>query len=215
MNIIILGDKYQKRMKSKGCVGLIKINSKNILQLQHRVLRQVFPEANIVYVYGFEGKKFNSFINKSTLLDNDIISIYNPYYETYNNSYSLSLTKDFLNDDCLILFGDLILSKKIFDKFINKNDSQIFISKQNKNRLGCIINDNKIENISYDLDNYLTDIYYLTKFHANMIQNLLTNKINYNCFIFEIINKLVDMNQNIKPLFLQRISSPTLILNKI
>ena len=130
-------------------------------------------------------------------------------------SYSLSLTKDFLNDDCLILFGDLILSKKIFDKFINKNDSQIFISKQNKNRLGCIINDNKIENISYDLDNYLTDIYYLTKFHANMIQNLLTNKINYNCFIFEIINKLIDMNQNIKPLFLQRISSPTLILNKI
>ena len=215
MNIIILGDKYQKRMKSKGCVGLIKINSRNILQLQHRVLKQVFPEANIVYVYGFEGKKFNSFISKSTLLDNDIISIYNPYYETYNNSYSLSLTKDFLNDDCLILFGDLILSKKIFDKFINKNDSQIFISKQNKNRLGCIINDNKIENISYDLDNYLTDIYYLTKFHANMIQNLLTNKINYNCFIFEIINKLIDMNQNIKPLFLQRISSPTLILNKI
>lgn len=215
MNIIILGDKYQKRMKSKGCVGLIKINSRNILQIQHKVLRQVFPEANIVYVYGFEGKKFNSFINKSTLLNRDIISIYNPHYEKYNNAYSLSLTKDFLNDDCLILFGDLILSKKVFHKFTNNNDSQIFISKQNKNRLGCIINDNKIENISYDLDNYLTDIYYLTRSHTNMIKNLLENKINYNCFIFEIINKLIDMNQNIKPLFLQRIPSPTLILNKI
>ena len=39
MNIIVLGDKFQKRMKSKGCVGLIKINNKSIIQLQHKTIK--------------------------------------------------------------------------------------------------------------------------------------------------------------------------------
>lgn len=213
MNFIILGDKFQKRMKSKGCVGLIKINNKSIIQHQHKIIKQVFPQSNIVYVYGFESKRFHSFIHKNDQLNTDIVSVYNPHFEEYNNAYSLSLVQNFLNDPCIILFGDTIISKKTFDKFIPQNGSQIFVSKKHKNRLGCIINDSKIENISYDLDNYLAEIYYLTKDHARMIKNLLGNKINYNCFIFEIMNKLIDMDQTIYPFFSEH-SSLTLVPNR-
>lgn len=214
MNIIILGDKFQKRMKSKGCVGLIRLNNKNIIQHQHKILRQIFPSANIVYVYGFESKRFQSFINKNLVLSQDIETIYNENYEQYNNAYSLYLASSFLNDDCLIMFGDAIISKKTFDKFHSNKSSQIFINKKSKSRLGCIINESGIENIAYDLDNYLTDIYYLSFPHAHMIKNLLENKSNYNCFIFEIINKLIDAGQHIDPFFSEH-TSFSLITNKV
>jgi choline kinase len=215
MNCIILGDKFQKRMKSKGCVGLIKVNNKSIIQNQYKIINQVFPEVNVVYVYGFEHKRFQSFLsNKTSGLDN-LTSIYNHSFEKYNNAYSLSLVEDFLNDDCMIFFGDLILSRKTFDKFMPQNGSQIFINQKNKNRLGCVINNSKIENIAYDLDNYLSEIYFLTKNHSIMIKDLLKNKINHNCFIFEIINKLIDMDQTISPLFSENISSLTLLSNRM
>lgn len=213
MNIIVLGDKFQKRMKSKGCVGLIKINNKSIIQLQHKIIKHLFPESKIVYVYGFEGKRLHTFLTKNTLLNNDIMAVYNSHYEKYNNAYSLSLIADFLDDDCLILFGDTIISKKTFAKFNTNNGSQVFLSKKNKNRLGCIINDGKIENISYDLDNYLSEIYYLTKEDMLTIKHLLNNKINSNYFIFEIINKLIDMDKPIYPFFSEH-SSITLVPNK-
>ena len=213
MNIIVLGDKFQKRMKSKGCVGLIKINNKSIIQLQHKTIKHLFPESKIVYVYGFEGKRLHTFLTKNILLNNDIIAVYNSHYEKYNNAYSLSLIADFLDDDCLILFGDTIISKKTFAKFNTNNGSQVFLSKKNKNRLGCIINDGKIENISYDLDNYLSEIYYLTKEDMLTIKHLLNNKVNSNYFIFEIINKLIDMDKPIYPFFSEH-SSITLVPNK-
>jgi hypothetical protein len=201
MNFIILGDKFQKRMKSKGCVGLIKINNKNILQYQHKIIKQVFPEANIIYVYGFEGKRFYSFINKNDILSSDITGIYNPQFDQYNHSYSLFLAQEFLNDNCMILFGDTIISKKTFDKFKTTNGSQIFLNRKQKNKLGCVINNERIEHISYDLDNYLSEIYYLTKDHANTLKQLLDNKIYHNYFIFEMINKLIDLDQKILPFF--------------
>lgn len=214
MNCIILGDKFQKRMKSKGCVGLIKINNRSLVQHQYKTIKQIFPDANIVYIYGFENKRFQSFINKTNNLDN-IITIHNEHFESHNNAYSLSLAKEFLNDDCIILFGDTILSKKAFDKFMVQNGSQIFVSQKNKTKLGCVINNGKVENIAYDLDNYISEVYFLTKEHATLMQNLLTSKINLNCFVFEMINKLIDLDQKLIPLFSEHISSLTLLSNRM
>ena len=142
-----------------------------------------------------------SYISKNNLLNNDIHIVYNSRFDKYNNTYSLFLVKDFLNDDCLILFGDTILSKKTFDKFKPQIGSQIFLSKKHKNKLGCIINHNRIENISYDLDNYLSEIYFLQHNHMDMIKDLLDNPIYHNHFIFEIINKLIDSEQVLAPFF--------------
>lgn len=213
MNIIILGDKFQKRMKSKGCVGLIKINNKSIVQYQYRVLRQVFPKANIVYVYGFESKRFYSFVTKNDGLHNDMISIYNANYDRFNSAYSLYLANSFLNEDTLVMFGDTILSKKTFNKFVANDQSKIFISKKQKYKLGCIINGSKIENISYDLENYLANIYYLSKTDSMTIKNILDNHSNHNCFIFEVVNRLIDLNKVITPFFCDY-SSNALVYNK-
>lgn len=203
MNIIILGDKYQKRMKSKGCVGLIKLYNKNILTHQYKGLKTKFPNANIIYVYGFDNKRFVSYVNKNVLNYPNIKLIYNPNYDKYNNVYSLNLINDYLNQDCLILFGDYVIKNTTFTNFKRTNESQIFISSKTKTRLGCIINNNMIENISYDLDNYLSEIYFISKNQIEIFKSLVTNPAHHNYFIFEMLNKMIDINQKIIPYYIQ------------
>jgi len=214
MNIIILGDKFQKRMKSKGCVGLLKTsNHQTILQNQLGIINTVFDNPTIAYVYGFDNKKFLSFISKHDHLLKNVNLIYNSEYDQYNYAHSLYLAKDYLDSDCLILFGDSNLSVRLFNKFDTSDGTQIFINKHTKNKLGCIINNKIIENISYDLDNYLYDIYYLSKDHASYMKTVLETNIVHNYFIFELINKLTVSNNcivkpfniNLKPTTYQRI----------
>lgn len=203
MNFIILGDKFQKRMKSKGSIGLIKIHGKSILEHQYKNIKTVYPKANIIYIYGFDKKKFLNFLDKQELIKKDIISIYNPNYETLNNVYSLSLANNYLNDNTFVLFGDNILSSqylKRFNPLTNKN--ALFINTKLQNKLGCVINENCIENISYDLDNYLAEVYYICKQDINIIKNLINEPKYHNHFIFEIFNKLIDSNKVINPFFL-------------
>lgn len=201
MNIIIVADKYQKRMKSKGCVGLIKYLNKNILSHQYQILQNVFPKSNIFYIYGFDNKRLINYIDKKKQKQEYkyLQLIYNSQYDTYNNAYSLYLAKNFLNDDCIIFFGDNIIKSSTFKDFKITQESQVFIDNNSKNKIGCIINNNQIYNISYDLDNILSEIYFISKSQITLFKNLISDNNNYNYFIFEIINKMIDLNQNFSP----------------
>lgn len=199
MNIIILGDKYQKRMKSRGCVGLIKFNNKNILTHQYKVLKTKFPNAHIVYVYGFDNKRFISYVNKNLLTYPNMTLVHNSNFDKYNSVYSLSLVSNFLNQDSLILFGDYIPKNHTFHNFKKTNESQVFINTKTKTKLGCIINNNSVENIAYDLDNCLSEIYFISKNQIEIFKSLITSPSHYNYFIFEIFNKMIDANQKIIP----------------
>jgi|688.fasta_scaffold06232_10 choline kinase len=200
MNFIILGDKFQKRMKSKGCVGLIKIKNKPIIDHQYSIIKKFFPSAKIIYVAGFEYKKISSFLDKN---DNykDIILLNNKNYEKYNNVHSLSLAENYLDDECFIMFGDKILTKPILKKFDTNNGCQIFIDNSKKESLGCIIQKSIIETISYDINNYLLDMYYISAPCAQKIKSLIQTQKYNNFFIFEIINKLINSNTIFKPFY--------------
>ena len=119
MNIIILGDKYQKRMKSRGCVGLIKLQNKNILHHQYKILTNKFALSKIVYIYGFDNKRLLSYLEKNNQAYSQLEFVHNNRYDQYNNAYSLSLVKEYLDDDLLIMFGDKILTANTFSKFCN------------------------------------------------------------------------------------------------
>jgi len=206
MNCIILGDKFQKRMKSKGCVGLFDLNNKSIIQHQYRNIKQNFPYANIIYVHGFESKKLCSFVEKNSTLANNMTMVHNAKYERYNQGYSLSLAQEYLNDGFLLLLGENIFNYHHMHNYINYNshDSYVLLDKKHKGSLGCTITNQKIEHIAYDLDNSLCEIYYISKTHASYIKKLINNSAYYNYFIFELINKLLDNHQIIKPLFINQ-----------
>lgn len=198
MNFIILADKYHKGMKSKGCVGLIKVNARiNVFEHQYRLIKEQFKRSKIIYVYGFDHKKMASFINEKNY--KDVKTIYNSRYEEYNYTHSLSLAQEYMNKGFFILFGDTIFKKNIFNNAPNKN-SQIFINNKQKNTLGCIIDQNQsIHNISFDLDNYLMDIYYINKKDSQLMQSLVINPKYKNYFVFEIINKMIDHGIQFSP----------------
>jgi len=201
MNIIILGDKFQKRMKSKGCVGLFKSGNDYLIIKQYKVLKKIFPKAKIIYVHGFEHKKLLIALDEYPEIKQDIELVYNPDYDLYNYGASLHLVREYLNDDVIIMFGDAIIDKSLFVKFdLKQKTSQIIINNQSNNKLGCVVNQLKIENIFYDLDNRIEEIYLLCKQDAMILINFLNSKSQAikNMFIFEIINKLIDMQVNIK-----------------
>jgi CTP:phosphocholine cytidylyltransferase-like protein len=213
MNIIILGDKYQKNMKSKGCVGLIKYNRTNtLLENQYIICKSLFPKSKIVYVYGFDGKKFETYLYDS---NKKIIPIYNKNYDKCNAGLSLSLAKDFLKDNCLIMNGNSILNKKIFESFKPNNSSQIFVNKNKKiSDIGCIINDCKIQNFSLDLSNNIYNIYYLSRKDSHILYNIIDNKKYNNYFIFELLNKMIDLGVSFVPIYVRNMPNQLSSLDK-
>lgn len=192
MNFIILADKYQKGMKSKGAVGLIKVNRKStVFENQYEIIKSCFKKSKIIYVYGFDSKKINLFFDSKKY--KDVIRIYNEKYEDLNYSYSLSLASEYMTKDFFVLFGDAILKKEIFSDFVSNNGSQIYINKKEKAKLGCILDSNNIvQNISFDLENYISDMYYIHNKDNQILQSLVNETKYNNCFVFEIINKMID-----------------------
>jgi len=198
MNIVILGDKYQKGMKSRGCIGLLPYNnSNNLLQHQYRILSSIFPRCEIVYVYGFDQKRIYSFFKKNPR--KNLTPVFNRNHDLYNSCFSLSICKELFSDDVLIVHGGLKLTKKIFKKFNTDLGSQVFVNKKYHNDIGCIIENKNIKNISFDLTNYIYDIYYISKNNIALFRELVIDKQNHNCFMFEIINKIIDSGVAVHP----------------
>lgn len=190
MNIIILADRYKKGMKSKGCVGLLQYNKKeNIFQKQYKEIKLHNSDHKIVYVIGFESKKFLNFLKKSTV-DYDIDLIDNKLYPNRNAGFSLYLIKEFLSDNCLIIDGNIIISSSILDDITKNNESKVFIGSKNSN-IGCIISNHMIDTLNIDLDNKIYDAYYLNKQASESLANML-NANYFNSFLFELINKVID-----------------------
>jgi choline kinase len=214
MNIIILGDKFQKRMKSKGCMGLFK--TKNIYRIvqQYQTIKKIFPKANVFYVYGFESKKLLNSLEKYQNLIRDVNFIYNENYNKYNYGYSLSLVNKYMSDDVIICFGDTMLSN--LHLLSAKDECSKVLVGSNSNGLGCVITNSKIENIFYDLENQIEEIYFIKKRDTSILKEILKNKtlgIN-NMFIFEIINKMIDKNVVFKPIQNNKITLNKKIKNK-
>jgi len=199
MNFLILGDKYHKGMKSKGCAGLIKLKKNyTIFQHQYDTIKRYYPNAEVVYVGGFESKKIETFIKKNY---KDVSYINNTDYESTSDGHSIYLTKNYLTTDTLIVFGYTIFDQKLFNRFDTSLGTQIVITPNNKKHIGCIINRNQIDNISFDLPNYIDDIYYLSTADAKILQNIISDSQYRNYFLFELINKLIDAGCIVKPIF--------------
>ena len=202
MNFIIMGDRFQKRMKSKGCTALIKVNNKTIIDNQYKCIKKFFPKSNIIYVSGFESKRLISHIDKNKHKYSDLKIVTNNKYQDYNYGYSLALIKDALNTDGFITFGDNILNTKVFKNFDTKSGSQVFIQNNERTDLGCVVTEDTVEHISYELTNYIANIYYLSAADMQNIQKILSIDTYYNVFIFELINLLIEHNTIIKPFFI-------------
>lgn len=187
-DIIILGSKSYKGIKSYGCLSNIIINNRTLLDIQICNAKKSFRTSNIFYIGGDRCSYVQSKY-KIDYIDNS--------NKEYNNLFAISLVKEKLkhNNPLLIFFNKTFFYPNIFED-ITKNSSYAWCDKNSGNdyRLGLSHNnEGQILNISYDLQPTGCGVYFLNKVDKDRLLAIIddTEAIK-NMFLFEGINKLID-----------------------
>lgn len=84
--------------------ALVKVNGEPIIERQIKYLREAGVK-EIIIVTGYLGERFSYLEAKY-----QVKLIHNPYYEIYNNGYTMYLVRDYLSD-AYVLEGDVFLTK--------------------------------------------------------------------------------------------------------
>ena len=96
---------------------LIKIGDKTILGHQLDNLIRCHIRDIIITTGPFEDK-IKEYV-KEKYPDLEVSYVNNPKYETTNYIYSMWLTKGLIDDDIILLHGDLVFEEKLLEKLIN------------------------------------------------------------------------------------------------
>lgn len=192
-DIIILGSKSYKGIKSYGCLSNTIINNKTLIDIQISNIKKCFRTSNIFYIgehrcSNIQSKYKITYVNNSN--------------KEYNNLFAISLIKEKLkyNNPLLIFFNKTFFYPSIFDG-ITKDLSYAWCDKNSGNdyRLGLSHNNTgQILNISYDLQPTGCGVYFLNKVDKQKLLAIIDDKEAIkNMFLFEGINKLIDNGSEI------------------
>ena len=121
MKALILNSGIGKRLRpltDDKPKALIKVGDKPLLghQLDNLVSCDV---RNIIITTGPFEDKIKRYVREK-YFDIDISYVNNPKYDTTNYIYSIWLTKGLIDDDIILLHGDLLFDKKLLNNLINK-----------------------------------------------------------------------------------------------
>ena len=215
MKVILLNAGMGKRLgyltkNNPKC--LIKINDKDtILDYQLKNLIRCNLKEIIMPTGYFEEKIKNHVkINYPTL---NIQYINNPIYYKTNYIYSIYLLKNIIDDDVILLHGDLIFSKILLEEIINSKDINIVLVnkeiKPPKKDFKALIIDEKIIQIGVNISGsnraFLAPLYKLTKQFFNAWLNQIEKFINdnrVNCYAEDALNEILD-RYILKPFYFQ------------
>lgn len=133
MKVIVLASGIGKRLRPLTNTipkSLVKINSKTILEYQIDTLSQFNLNKFIITTGPFEDQIINIFNKKYSELK--IEFVHNPKYDSTNYIYSLWLTKSKVNDNIILIHGDLIFNGDIVKKVIDAPGNCVLINKKVK-----------------------------------------------------------------------------------
>ena len=102
--------------------------------------------------------------------------VHNPLYQETNYIYSMYLAKDYLDDDVLLLHGDLVFNKKLVEKILNDKHSSV----------GLINEDKKLPEKDFK-----------AKVKNNLLKEVSINIFDSDCYAFQPLYKLAkdDLNK--------------------
>jgi len=132
MKAIILASGIGKRLRPLTYdipKPLLKIGDKTILEYQIDNLISCNIR-NIIITAGPFADKIKKHV-KEKYPEIEVSYVNNPKYETTNYIYSMWLTKELIDDDIILLHGDLVFDKKLLEKLINeKNINCVLVNKK-------------------------------------------------------------------------------------
>tara|TARA_R110000803_G_scaffold41244_1_gene88722 strand:- start:4527 stop:5243 length:717 start_codon:yes stop_codon:yes gene_type:complete len=186
LTVIIPAAGAGTRMKSYGPKCLLRVDGMSILHRQIAMVRAAFQDPEIIVVGGFEALK----IRKQ--LPDSVTFVENPHFEHTNVVYSISLgmTKASTRN-ILVVYGDLVFNSQALDFSLHKTSMLVLSDTMHKDEVGCIVHDNKIENMMYDLYPKWSQIMYLTGPELDLFKTLVTEQPCSRMLGFEIINRII------------------------
>jgi choline kinase len=110
---------------------LIKIRNKTLLkhQLDNLIECNIM---DIIITTGPFQNKIKKYL-KNEYPDLNVSYVKNPKYRTTNYIYSMWLTKELINNDVILLHGDLLFERKLLEKLINeKHANCVLVNKEIK-----------------------------------------------------------------------------------
>tara|TARA_Y100000310_G_C20606792_1_gene775905 strand:+ start:257 stop:979 length:723 start_codon:yes stop_codon:yes gene_type:complete len=203
MKAILLNSGVGRRLKpitdnTPKC--LVEINEQTILgheidNLLHHNIK------DFIITIGPFGDKIKNFV-KEKYPDLNVEYVYNPKFESTNYIYSMWLVKNFIDDDVLIMHGDMVFDKKLLSNLFNKDENCVLVNNKieppEKDFKGEI-QDNMVKRIGVDVFgegcHFLAPIY---KFSKDSFISWLTEIENFiftgnvNVYAEEAFNNIAD-----------------------
>ncbi|MDD2840508.1 MAG: sugar phosphate nucleotidyltransferase, partial [Rickettsiales bacterium] len=107
---------------------LFPINNETLLE---RIIKYLLSKNinDIFIITGYKNEKLQFLKRKYKTIK----LIHNNNYDKYNNFYSLLKAEKELNDDCLVLAGDIYINNDFLKNFKNPDKSLIFVQNNNSN----------------------------------------------------------------------------------
>lgn len=202
VSIILLTAFPDKKIKSVGNKALLKLNKDTtVIEYQISCLNKIFKNPQIIIIGGFDGKRLHKYINSKKI--SNVVYVEHDLESTSNIGESIlyGISK-ISNDRILIYNSNIILNKETVLKLKNITDSSyILYTKKCIGDFGCTIQNNKLINCFFDMDNKIYDYLYLDKQDTEIFKSLINKTHNIKkYYLFEIINMCVDNNINILPI---------------
>jgi len=130
MKAIILASGIGKRLRpltNDKPKSLVKINQRTILEYQLDILADCGIKSVVLTTGPFEHQVKNLLNGRYPDLTIDYVN--NPKYDSTNYIYSLWLTKDLIDEDIILVHGDLIFPAEILKKMIDVEENVVLVNR--------------------------------------------------------------------------------------
>ncbi|WP_017413592.1 winged helix-turn-helix transcriptional regulator [Clostridium tunisiense] len=154
--VILLAGRKQELGES---VGLININNEPLVKRTIRLLKNKGIK-KFILICGYNKEKYNFLLQEE-----DTIIIENDSYEKTGTMYSLSLAKDYIDKDFILLEGDIVFEERLLDVLYSNNyNNSVTITNLSSrdDEVYVEVKDDYIYKIS-------KDIHQLNKIHGEII----------------------------------------------
>jgi phosphoenolpyruvate phosphomutase len=113
-----LTDRYPK--------SLLRVGGRTVIDYQLEALAK-HGVCDIVITTGHLGKKLEEYVRNTSVVP--VQFVHNPKYESTNYIYSLWLTKGLVDDDIILLHGDLIFDSVLIKKLLDARGNRVLVNR--------------------------------------------------------------------------------------
>ena len=179
-------------MKSHGPKALIKVKGDTtILENQIKYIQKYLHRPEIIIVAGFEAHKVYNAVGKRR----NVKVVENLEWENTNVVSSLGIgLQEARHKNILIVYGDLIFNAWTL-KVPMGSYSMILMDKyglMKDEEVGCVIHNNRVEQIMYSLPEKWAQIAYFVNQEAELLKTICADPKYKGYFGFEVINMIIN-----------------------